>query len=215
MQIAKARNITVMSDEVFSPLFHADAPSPPPFVSLGYSQSVSTGSVSKAHGLPGIRVGWVVSPNRDILQRVVTARDYTTISVSRLDDGVAAFALSPRVLPMLLERNLGICKASIALLDEFITSNTGRCTWVKPSGGGTAWICFLGPDGVPVDDVSFVTRIEERIGVSFIPGRHTFSDDGADDFRGYVRMAIGDDKLLRAGLERLHSFIRDPKSYST
>jgi aspartate/methionine/tyrosine aminotransferase len=215
IQIAKSHNITVMSDEVFSPLFHTDAPAPSPFVSFGYSQSVSTGSVSKAHGLPGIRVGWVVSPNRDILQRVVTARDNTTISVSRLDDGVAAFALSPSVLPMLLKRNLAICKASITLIDEFITRNSGRCTWVKPSGGGTAFICFFGPDGAPVDDASFVARIGERTGVSFIPGGHSFSDDGADDFKGYVRMSIGDDKILRAGLERLQNFIENPKSYST
>lgn len=216
--LAQARSITIFSDEVFSPLFHSEESedvSPPPFVSLGYPQGVSTGSVSKAHGLPGIRVGWVVSPNREILERVVTARDYTTISVSRLDDGVAAYALSPGVLPRLLERNLAICKASIALLDGFVTKNADRCTWVKPRGAGTAFIRFLGQDGGPVDDAAFVARIVEKIGVSFVPGGHCFSDEGAGDFKGYVRIAIGDDKILRGGLERLQGFINDPQSYST
>jgi aspartate/methionine/tyrosine aminotransferase len=197
---------------VFSPLFHNDTPTPPPFVSLGYPQSVSTGSVSKAHGLPGIRLGWVVSPNQAILHRVVTARDYTTFSVSRLDDGVASFALSPTVLPRLMKRNLAICKASIALLDSFVARNTGRCTWVRPNGGGTAFIRFFGPDGSPINDASFASRIGERIGVSFIPGGHSFSDDGAGDFKGYLRMSIGDDKMLRAGLERLQNFITDSVS---
>ena len=70
-KLAEAHNITIFSDEVFSPLFHDDATKPPPFVSLGYFNSVSTGSVSKAHGLPGIRVGWVVSQNLDIDRKSV------------------------------------------------------------------------------------------------------------------------------------------------
>ena len=200
---------------MLNPLFHSEAPSPPPFVSLGYSQSVSTGSVSKAHGLPGLRVGWVVSPNRDIIEQVATARDYTTISVSRLDDGVAAFALSPDVLPGLLKRNLATCKASIALLDDFVSRNDDRCNWIRPNGGRSGFIRFLDSSGVLVDDATFVASIAERARVSLIPGGHSFSDDGAGDFKGYVRISIGEDKILRSGLERLQDFMRDPKSYST
>ena len=213
-KLAEAHNITIFSDEVFSPLFHDDATKPPPFVSLGYFNSVSTGSVSKAHGLPGIRVGWVVSPNLDIIERITTARDYTTISVSQLDEGVAAFALSPEVLPRLLERNLAICKSSIALLDDFVTRNSDRCTWIRPNGAGTAFIRFLTPDGLPVDDAAFAARLAERAGISSVPGGQCFSEEGAGDFKGYIRLTLGEDKKLQTGLERLQVFIRDPQTYS-
>ena len=213
VKLAQAHNITIFSDEVFSPLFHGEIIKPPPFVSLGYSNSVSTGSVSKAHGLPGIRVGWVVTPNIEIIERITTARDYTTISVSQLDDGVAAFALSPEVLPKLLERNLAICKSSIALLDDFVARNSDRCTWIRPNGAGTAFIRFLNPDGTPVDDAAFAARLVERTGISVVPGGHCFSEDGASDFKGYIRLTLGEDKRLQTGLERLESFIRDPQTY--
>lgn len=89
-----------------SPLLHSHDPPPSRLVSLGHPRTVSTGSVSKAHALPGMRVGWVISQDKDIVQRVVTPRVYTMISVSLLDDSVAAFALSKEVPPPIPETQL-------------------------------------------------------------------------------------------------------------
>lgn len=84
--LAKRFNIAIFSDEVLTPLFHTDDPTPPTVESLGYENSVSTDSLSKAYGLPGVRVGWVISRNAALLRKILIARDYTSISVSRLDD---------------------------------------------------------------------------------------------------------------------------------
>ncbi|KAF5645858.1 transaminase type I [Fusarium tjaetaba] len=73
--LSKKHNITIFGDEVFRPLFHNDTPTPPSVISLGYDNTISTGSVSKAYALPGIRNGWIISPNKDILQRIIAARD--------------------------------------------------------------------------------------------------------------------------------------------
>ncbi|KAK0636063.1 pyridoxal phosphate-dependent transferase [Bombardia bombarda] len=120
-------------------------PTPPSIVSLPYPHTLATGSVSKAIGLPGIRIGWVISPSTAVLNRIMTARDYTTISVSLLDEGVAAFALAPGVLPALLARNLAICGRSIALLQAWVDGHSkgtgsGRVAWVPPQGAGTAFV---------------------------------------------------------------------------
>lgn len=176
--------------------------------SLGYHNSLSTGSLSKAHGLPGIRVGWVVSPNPEILRRITVARDYTTISVSQLDDSVASFALRENVLPHLLARNLAICRSSIALLEGFVERNAKRCRWVAPEGSGTAFIQLLDEEGKPVNDTEFCTKLAAEVGVSVIPGRQCFSDDGLDDFPGYVRITLGEDQPLREGLPLLESFLK-------
>ncbi|KID86478.1 aspartate aminotransferase [Metarhizium guizhouense ARSEF 977] len=53
--LAKRFNIAIFCDEVLTPLFHTDDPTPPPVESLGYENSVSTDSLSKAYGLPGVR----------------------------------------------------------------------------------------------------------------------------------------------------------------
>jgi aspartate/methionine/tyrosine aminotransferase len=206
--LAEKNNITLFSDEVFRPLFHTSDLAPPPFVSLGYKNSLSTGSVSKAYGLPGIRVGWVVSQDKELLERIMTARDYTTISVSLLDDSVAAFCLSSNIQPRIIQRSLAICKASLALLEEFVTRNKNRCDWVYPRGGGTAFIRILNSDGSPVDDRQFALSLVEKTGLCTLPG-DCFADGEDEETRGFLRIALGDDVKVRQGLDILEKFIRN------
>jgi aspartate/methionine/tyrosine aminotransferase len=207
LALAQKHNIVVFSDEVFRPLFHTNEPPPPPVVSLGYPRTVSTGSVSKAHALPGIRVGWVISQDKEIIQRVITLRDYTTISVSLLDDSVAAFALSKEVLPRLMERNLQICAESIALLDDFVKRNAQRCHWVKPKGSGTTFIQILNKDKSASNDLVFSKRLVEEAGITVVPGVHCFGEEGASDLKGYLRIALGSPRRLEKALPIMEEFI--------
>jgi aspartate/methionine/tyrosine aminotransferase len=204
--LAQKHGILLFSDEVFRPLFHGSIEAPP-LITLGYANTVSTGSVSKAQGLAGIRVGWIVSPKRDLIERVMTVRDYTTLSVSQIDEGVASFALSSAVLPSLMKRNLAACQRSIDLLDAFVQKNPKRCQWLRPAGAGTAFIKIVDHAGQPVDDADFVREFGKRYAVSIIPGGHCFSDDGADDFRGYVRLSLGDDDKLESALPLLQKYL--------
>ncbi|KAM6508268.1 hypothetical protein FALCPG4_018145 [Fusarium falciforme] len=207
LALARTHNIVVFSDEVFSPLFHTNESRPPPLVSLGSPRTISTGSVSKAHGLPGIRVGWVISQDKEIIRRVTTLRDYTTISVSLLDDSVAAFALSKEVLPRLMERNLRICAESIALLDEFIQRNAQRCRWTKPKGSGTAFVQFLNKDKSASDDFALSKKLAEEVGITVIPGSYCFGEEGANDLKGYVRIELGSPRQLQEALVGLEKFL--------
>lgn len=205
-ETARRYNILVFSDEVFSPMYFTD-PTPPSFVSIGYANSVATGSLSKAFAIPGIRLGWIVTQNTELMHKVSKARDYTTISVSQLDDSVAAFALDPAVLPNLMKRNLALCKESIAILDGFVKRNAKQCRWVTPRGAGTAFVQILDRDRKPVDDMEFGKRLSDEESVCVIPGA-CFSEGSSDDFKGYVRITLGDPNLLRESLpllERLFS----------
>lgn len=205
VNISRATDIMVFCDEVFRPLFHADDVAPPPIVSLGYEQSISTGSLSKAYGLPGARIGWIVSRNKALLRRILAARDYTTTTVSRLDDSLAAFALSPHVLPTLMERNLATFREGIKLVDDFVKRNS-RCRWTKPAGGGTACVRILDYDGKPVDDVAFCAKLAEEEGLCAIPCSWCFGEDGTDDFLGFCRFPL-DPHVLRKGLPLLQRFL--------
>ncbi|KAF5635781.1 aspartate aminotransferase [Fusarium sp. NRRL 52700] len=207
LALALKQNIVVFSDEVFSPLFHTNEPRPLPLVSLGAPRTVSTGSVSKAHGLPGIKIGWVISQDKEIIQRVITLRDYTTISVSLLNDSVATFALSKEVLPRLMERNLRICAESIALIDEFVQRNAQRCRWTKPKGSGVAFVQFLNKDGSALDDFAFSKKLVGEVGIAGVPGSYCFGEEGANDLKGYIRIGLGSPKELKEGLPRLEKLL--------
>jgi len=138
----------------------------------------------------------------------MTARDWTTISVSRLDDAVAAFALSYDVLPQLLEKNAEKCKKSIALVAEWVEKNRERVEWVPPVGAGTAFVKVKNKNGEPVQDTLFAKGLIEKTGVSVVPGEHCFGDGEDGDLKGYVRISLGlEEQQLRDGLTELESYL--------
>ncbi|KAM0335480.1 hypothetical protein ACHAQA_000528 [Verticillium albo-atrum] len=208
--VAQPRNITIFSDEVYRPLFHEiyedPASVPPSITAFGYSNVVATGSMSKAYALAGIRIGWIASPDPAIIARLSSARDYTTISVSQLDDQVATYALSPAVQRPLLRRNVELARKNKALVEAFVEAHAGVCSWVRPKAGTTAFVRFE-KNGVPVDDVAFCKDVLDKTKVFFVPGSKCFGD--SDDFKGYVRIGyVSHTAVLVEGLEKLGEYIK-------
>ncbi|KAK3309913.1 pyridoxal phosphate-dependent transferase [Chaetomium strumarium] len=207
---AKQRGIIILSDEVYSPLYHSLPPgqeAPPSILALGYEKAVATGSMSKAFALAGIRTGWIGSRDKAIIDAVATARDYTTISVSHLDDQVAAYALSKPVLGPLLKRNMALAQTNLGLLTAFMEKYASVCSWVKPTAGTTALVLFK-KDGQPVDDASFVLDLLDKTKVLFMPASPCFGL--GKDFRGFVRLGyVCETEVLVEGLEKLGRYIEE------
>lgn len=196
----------VFSDEVFSPLYFT-TPKPPSIVALGYTNTVATGSLSKAFALPGIRLGWIITENSELAKTLTMKRDFTTIAVSQLDGSVASFALDEAVAPAIMERNIGLCQEGLALLEDFVARNPQRLRWIKPEGSGMAFIRVLNREGQPVDDVDFCKRLAETERVCVVPGSHCFGEGSEGDFKGYLRITLGSPDVLRKGLPVLERFI--------
>ncbi|KAL1975488.1 hypothetical protein VTN31DRAFT_3880 [Thermomyces dupontii] len=208
--IAEQHSITVHADEVYRPLFHSISPAdtefPPSLLNLGYKNTVVTSSMSKAYSLAGIRLGWIASRSGDIIERCMNSRDYTTISVSQLDDAVASYALAPQTLHNLLHRNIELAKTNLSLLEKFVESHRWACEWSRPRAGTVAFVKFT-KMGRPVDDVAFCKLLIERTGVLFVPGSSCFGRDG--DFKGYVRIGfVTETQILQEALQKLGDFLR-------
>jgi aspartate/methionine/tyrosine aminotransferase len=211
VDIAREKSIIIHSDEVYRPVFHGISPAdpkfPPTILSLGYERTVATGSVSKAYSLAGLRVGWVASRDKSIVEAIADARDYTTISVGQIDEAVASFALAPDCIHNLLKRNIDLARTNLAILEKFIDSHRWACDWVKPQAGTTAFVRF-NKMGKPVNDVAFCEMLQERTGVMFVPGSLCFG--GGEDFKGYVRIGfVNETEVLEQGLNALREFMED------
>ncbi|KAI0160621.1 pyridoxal phosphate-dependent transferase [Xylariaceae sp. FL1272] len=209
ISLAKKHDIIILADEVYSPLYHSlpEDQIPPSALSLGYEKVIATSSMSKAWALAGIRLGWVASQSSEIISILAKTRDYTTISVSQLDDAVARFALSNEVRPNLLARNKELAKTNLALLEKFVQEHKGVVEWVKPTAGTTAFVKFL-KDGKPVNDVEFCKDVLEKTKVMFVPGELCFGHGMA--FDGFVRIGyVSETDVLKEALERLGGYIRE------
>ncbi|KAK1970839.1 aminotransferase class I and II [Colletotrichum sublineola] len=207
---AKARGLIVFSDEVYRPLFHdffdgAASNVPPPITAFDYDKVVVTGSMSKSYALAGIRIGWVASRDKGIIQAIASARDYTTISVSQVDDQIASYALSEPVWGPLLKRNVALANTNKALLEEFIDRYKGTCSWVKPKAGTTAFVQFT-RKGEPVDDARLCLDVLDKTKVFFVPGSKCFGH--GKDFAGYVRIGyVCHTEVLSEALEKLGAYL--------
>src|SRR5690606_13979648 len=83
-----------------------------------FPRVIATGSLSKAYGLPGLRIGWVVAPT-DMAARLWARKDYTTIAPGNLTDRLAALALDPTLRPRLLQRTRAILHAGLDVLSAW------------------------------------------------------------------------------------------------
>lgn len=165
-----------------------------------------TGSLSKAYSLAGIRIGWIASRSPEIIAACFQARDYTTISVSQIDDQIAAFALSPCCLHRLLERNIELAKTNLEILQSFVEQHRWACQWTRPVAGTTAFIKFS-RNGKEINNVEFCEQIMDKARVMFTPGSKCFGH--GKDFKGYVRMGyVCKTQVLIEGLEEVRNFMK-------
>ncbi|KAJ5899270.1 aspartate aminotransferase [Penicillium taxi] len=193
VSFAAQRNIILLSDEVFRPLFHdSSAEVPPSILSFAgqYKNIIATSSVSKAYSLPGVRLGWVISPNPELIHQLAMASDFTTISVSQVDQSIATYALEAPIRAKILKRSLAICHHNLNLLDAFIQLHGDRLRWVKPTGAAAAFVCVVDRDGVPVDEAAYCESLVAQTGLLIVPGGKTFGTESDADFKGYLRVGF-------------------------
>ncbi|HJS93254.1 MAG TPA: aminotransferase class I/II-fold pyridoxal phosphate-dependent enzyme [Solirubrobacteraceae bacterium] len=161
-ELAHAHGIVLFSDEVYRELEHDPEDRLPAACDLD-ERAVSLGSISKSYGLPGLRLGWLVTRDAALRKAIMRLKDYTTICSSAPSEVLTALALRNR--HALLERNLGIVHRNLPLLEDFFARHAVTFEWVRPDAG---------PIGFPrVRGVPDVERFCERLaghGVLLLPG---------------------------------------------
>ncbi|MFI8239317.1 aminotransferase [Streptomyces sp. NPDC085866] len=191
-EIADRAGAWVLCDEVYRGVDQAGDGFTTSIADL-YERGISTGSMSKPYSLAGLRLGWIVGPT-GLLADVATHRDYTTISVGRIDDLLACVALENK--DAILARSHRITRTNLAVLDEWITSRYD-ISYVRPASGTTALLRY----DAPIGSYDFCTRLLEQTGVMFTPG-------AAFGIEHTVRIGFADDtQTLRTGLHLVGQFL--------
>jgi len=159
-----------------------------------YEKGISTGSMSKAYSLAGLRLGWIVAPQK-LIESVLIHRDYNTISVGMLDDYLATLALENS--DKILTRSRQITRTNLDILARW-AENEPLISWVKPKSGTTALLKYH----VPLSSKDFCLKLLQETGVMLVPG-------SVMDMEGTVRIGYGNaTPVLREGLGRLSDFLR-------
>ena len=138
---------------------------------------IATGSLSKAYGLPGLRIGWAVT-TAEMAADLWSRKDYTTIAPGALTDRLACLALSDVVRPRITARTRDIIRRGLTVLHPYLAR--WGCSWRDPEAGA---ICYARYPW-DINSSAFAERLRSEQSVLVVPG-----DQFAMD--GYVRFGIG------------------------
>jgi aspartate/methionine/tyrosine aminotransferase len=191
-RIADHHGIIVFSDEVYRESEHNPKLRLPAACDLSPS-AVSLGVTSKTYGLPGLRIGWIATRNREVYERMAVLKDYTTICNSAPSEFLAEIGLRHR--EELIRRNVGIIQDNLAALDLFFEKFSELFWWNRPAAGPIAFPRWLGG---AVDH--FCQEAVLKAGVLLVPG--SIFNHPENHFRiGFGRRSLPD------ALNRLEEFI--------
>lgn len=159
---------------------------------------IVTSGLSKAYGLPGLRIGWIVAPP-SLVASLWSYHDYTTISPGALSDALARRALEPARRAAILARTRAILTANYPVIERWLASHGALFSFAPPDAGAIVYVRYHHP----INSTELVTRLREQKGVLIVPGDHFGMD-------GHLRIGFGDKTdYLQAGLDRLQALLEE------
>lgn len=160
-----------------------------------YEKGISVGSMSKCWSMAGVRLGWIVTRDMDLIHRCHERRDYDTISCAVIDDKLAALALANK--DKIIERNRAILNTNRQILDDWVNA-TPEVYYQRPVAGTTALVYYK--KDMPSRELC--DRLIKETGVLFTPGE-------CFEMEGSVRIGYAfDSKVLQEGLDLFADFLK-------
>ena len=193
IEIARSVDAYVLCDEVYRGI--SEDGSYMYSVADLYEKGISVGSMSKSWSMAGVRLGWIVTRDMDLIHRCHERRDYDTISCAVVDDKLAALALANK--DKIIERNRAILLKNRQILDDWVNATPG-VYYQRPVAGTTALVYYE----KDIPSFELCERLLEETGVLFTPGE-------CFEMEGSVRIGYAfDSKVLKEGLDLFAEFLQ-------
>jgi aspartate/methionine/tyrosine aminotransferase len=186
---------------IFDETYRDMSKNPPPIAATLSSNAISVSSFSKAYGLPGIRIGWLINQDAKLIERFLAAKELIFICNSILDEAIAAdFYLNQK--EEFLKNIQDHVNTNFEVLRSWMHNNT-HMEWVEPQGG-----CISFPRIKPevnIDIANFYHILKETYKTFVAPG-HWFEVD-----KRFMRIGFGypTNQEFKAGLQCIANAIKD------
>jgi aspartate/methionine/tyrosine aminotransferase len=165
-ELAKACGCYLLIDETYSNMIYSPANYVPAAASLG-PHVIGVSSMSKAYGVPGIRIGWISTTNKQLQETFLAAKELQNISVSVLDESAAEQILQRR--DELLQSVRSDLQQRRDIVDSWIKSEEEFLEWILPEAGAIGFIRMKKEP--PGGTLAFYERLLREHGTYVGPGR--------------------------------------------
>ncbi|WP_266158053.1 aminotransferase class I/II-fold pyridoxal phosphate-dependent enzyme [Dyella silvatica] len=197
--LCRQHDLWLFSDEVYR-LIERDPHTRLAQAADVYEKGISLNVMSKAYGLPGLRIGWLACQDRSMLIRFERYKHYLSICNAAPSEHLACMALKAR--EAILQRNRGIVENNIGVLDAFFAEFSELFDWHVPDGGCIGFIRYNGADGVE----SFTRRLVEEAGVLLLPAS-VYRSDLDDVPNHFFRIGFGR-SFVPEGIQAMREWLK-------
>ena len=193
VEIARSVDAYILCDEVYRGLNQEEHYTKS--IADIYEKGISVSSMSKIFSLAGLRMGWIASPSKEVMQKCFKHRDYNMISCGILDEMFSALAL--KNADKILERNQAMIRQNLAILDKWV-SEQPHISYIKPKAGTTALLYY---------DFDILSR---DLCVSLMKNKSVILTPGSCfELEKCVRIGYAcEKKELEEGLKKLAEFLK-------
>lgn len=188
VDLARQRQSYIFCDEIYR-FLELDEEQRPPSIADHYELGIALSGMAKPFGMSGLRIGWLATQDKSLLEKIAAYKVYTSICNSAPSEVLAFIAL--RAKEFILQRNMQIIQHNLRLLDAFFTRQKAKLRWIRPQSGTVAFVELL----LPIDVDAFADRLLKETGILIMPG--TIFDYPGNYFRiGFGRKNMPDVLLL-------------------
>jgi len=161
-----------------------------------YDKVIVVSGLSKAYGLPGLRIGWIVAPP-ELADKLWSYHDYTTICPSPLSDTLARIALTSPKREEIINRTRKIVRNNFDVFNQWIAKHDGILTCIPPVAGAIALVNH----SLNIGSLELVTRLRKEKSVLVVPGEQFMMEH-------YLRFGFGSSStFLEEALRRIGEFL--------
>ena len=197
--LCRQHGIWLFSDEVYRGLERKPELRLPSAIEA-YEKGLTLGVMSKAYGLPGLRVGWIASRDHDLLYRMERVKHYLSICNAGPSEHLSVIAL--KATDKIIARNQALIARNLVAVDAFFADFPDLFDWQHPDGGCIAFPRYLGKDGVE----TFCRRLVEEAGVVLLPAG-LYRSELTSTPRDRFRIGFGRDHVPE-GLAAMRAYLR-------
>jgi aspartate/methionine/tyrosine aminotransferase len=165
VRAARRVNAWLLADEIYRGA-EVDGTISPTFWGR-YDKLLLSSGLSKAFGLPGLRIGWVVGPAKTIA-KLCQYRDYTTLTPTYLSDRLARIVMQPGRREAILERTRNIIRDHLPRLECWIHSHDDVFSYIPPQAGAIAFFRYK----LPIVSSALFDKLRIEQSVLITPGDH-------------------------------------------
>ena len=201
VRVARKTRAWLLVDEIYRGA-EVSGPLTPTFWG-SYDKLLITSGLSKAFGLPGLRLGWIIAPPK-IIARLCSYHDYTTLTPTMLSDRLARIVMEPVRREQVLERTRAIVRRNLPRLESWIHSHDDIFSYIPPVAGAITFFRYK----LPITSAALFDRLRKERSVLITPGDHF-------GVGRYIRVGFGYDvEYTLRGLARIDLTLEELKKKS-